>query len=136
MFKREKIIAFDRIRLKISGMRLTEVYEIVCRDDGAAELSQYYVSYENHEDKLNLIKRTVCPAKEILELLNNCGILRWDGFRGPNPRGVRDGYMFDFTAQVNGDRTVCASGSNNYPRHYHELTDAFRLLLQDATAEG
>ena len=29
MFKREQINSFSEIRLKVSGMRLTEVYEII-----------------------------------------------------------------------------------------------------------
>lgn len=128
MFGQEKITSFGEVRLRLSGMRMTEVYEILCRG-GEAELSQYWLSYENHEDNYNLSKRAVIPADDVLDILNECGVIRWDGFCGNNPPGVRDGIMFDFTATVNGDRKLRASGSNNFPRHYREFIAALDQLL-------
>lgn len=130
MFKRETITSFSEIGLRLSGMRITEVYEILCRGD-EAELSLYWVRYENHEDKLDLQKRVTVPAADIIGVLNECNIIRWDGFYGKNPPGLLDGTMFRFTATVNGGRTVTASGSNNYPRHYRDFTDALYRMLNE-----
>ena len=131
MFKREIIISFSEIKLRLSGMRLTEVYEILCRGD-EAQLSQYWLSYENHEDNYHLQKRAAVPAGDVIDVLNQCGVIRWDGFSGKNPPGVRDGTMFEFTATVNGDRKLRADGSNNYPRHYHDFVGSIRRILDKA----
>ena len=74
-------------------------------------------------------KQAVCTIEEMLALLNDCGVLSWDGFSGDNPRGVMDGYMFAFKATENGDRAVRANGSNNYPRHYHKFLDEIEKRL-------
>ena len=73
MFKREQITSFSEIRLKVSGMRLTEVYEILCCGDDA-EVSQYWLSYKNHEDNYNLQKHVTVPAADVIDVLNQCGI--------------------------------------------------------------
>ena len=112
-------------------MRLTEVYEILCCGDDA-EVSQYWLSYKNHEDNYNLQKHVTVPAADVIDVLNQCGILKWDGFRGKNPRGVLDGTMFSFTATVNGGRRLNADGSNNFPKHYRDFTDVlYRMLNTD-----
>ncbi len=69
MFKREQITSFSEIRLKVSGMRLTEVYEILCCGDDA-EVSQYWLSYKNHEDNYNLQKHVTVPAADVIDVLN------------------------------------------------------------------
>ena len=76
MFRREQITSFSEIRLKVSGMRLTEVYEILCCGDDA-EVSQYWLSYKNHEDNYNLQKRVTVPAADVIDVLNECGVLKW-----------------------------------------------------------
>ena len=128
MFKRETITSFSEIRLRVSGMRVTEVYEILCRGE-EAQLSQYWLSYENHEDNYHLQKRATVPAGEIIALLEQCGIIKWDGFSGKNPPHVLDVKMFDFSAIVNGDRKIRANGSNNFPKHYRDFTDALYRML-------
>ena len=130
MFRREQITSFSEIKLRISGMRITEVYEILCRGD-EAELSQYWLSYENHEDHYNLQKRATVPADDIINVLNQCGVLRWDGFYGKNPPHVLDGTMFCFTATVNGGQKISADGSNNYPKHYRDFIDALHRMLNE-----
>ena len=130
VFKREGITSFSEIKLRVSGMRVTEVYEIVCRDTDA-ELSLYFLRYENHEDNYNLQKRVTVPAEDVIALLNDCGVIKWDGFSGKNPPHMLDGKMFGFTATVNGGRPLCASGSNNFPRHYRDFTDALYQMLNE-----
>ena len=128
MFKQEPITSFSEIRLRISGMRLTEIFEIICRGD-TAEISQYYVRYDKEGDRNELVRRAEQPAEAIVDLLDQCRVLRWDGFSGKNPPGVRDGVMFTFTAQING-KTVRADGSNNFPKHYRDFLNAVMDHLQ------
>lgn len=128
MFKREIITSFSEIRLRLCGMRITEVYEILCRGD-EAELSHYLLSYENHEDNYHLQKRVTLPAGDMVDILNQWGVIKWDGFYGKNPPGILDGTMFRFSATVNGDRKLHADGSNNFPRHYRDFTNALYQLL-------
>ena len=117
MFLKRKIItSFTRITLSVSGMRGACKYEIICGGD-EAQLSQYSVYYKNGRDECELE-------------LSRCSVMSWDGFCGANPRGVRDGYMFNFEAEVNGGKVVRASGSNNYPRHYREFTDEVIQILR------
>ena len=128
MFRQEQIASFSEISLRISGMRSTEIYEIIGHGD-EAEISHYLVIYRSGKDDRELQKRVTVPAADMIGVLNRCGVTKWDGFSGKNPPGVLDGTMFGFKATVNDDRKICASGSNNYPRHYRDLTDALHRML-------
>ena len=133
MFKREAITSFGEIRLRLSGMRVTEVYETLCQGE-EAQISHYWLRYEDHEDKYDLQRSVTVPADEMIAVLDRCGVIGWDGFRGKNPPGLLDGTMFDFTATVNG-RRIHADGSNNFPRHYRDLTDALYAMLNAQEAD-
>ena len=128
MFRHEQITSFSTISLRISGMRSTEIYEILSRG-GEAEISHYLLRYRNGEDERELQKRVAVPAADMIEVLNLCGVIKWDGFSGKNPPGLLDGTMFSFRAAVNDDRKICARGSNNFPRHYRDFTDALHRVL-------
>ena len=128
MFNSKKIISFTEIKLRISGMQVGEVYEVICRD-GKAEISSYWLSYENGTEQYNLNKRAAAPESDVVDILNKFKILKWDGFYGKNPPYLLDGTMFDFTALVNGGRKISASGSNNFPKHYRDFIEALNALL-------
>ncbi|MBR2280299.1 MAG: hypothetical protein IJ903_05160 [Ruminococcus sp.] len=130
MFKRETITSFSEIKLRLSGMRVTEQYEILLSGD-KAEVSLYFLSYENREEKYNLRKRATVSESEMLDILNQCGVLKWNGFSGKNPPHVLDGVMFRFTAVVNDGRKISADGSNNFPKHYREFTAALFNMLNN-----
>ena len=130
MFKRETITSFSEIKLRLSGMRVTEQYEILLSGD-KAEVSLYFLSYENREEKNNLQKRATVSESEMLDILNQCDVLKWNGFSGKNPPHVLDGVMFRFTAVVNDGRKIIADGSNNFPKHYREFTAALRNMLNN-----
>ena len=121
--------SFTKLTLRLSGMRSTEEYEIVCQGE-TSECAQYLIFYSKDGDRRKLEKSVQRPTDMVLELLNRCSVMRWDGFSGSNPRGVRDGWMFTLTAEINGEK-IYASGSNNYPRHYREFMDGFKTLLSD-----
>ncbi|MBQ7172041.1 MAG: hypothetical protein IJR89_07180 [Clostridia bacterium] len=129
-----RIVSFETVTLRTSGMRGVSEYEIVGKD-GAAEITQYGIRFYECEERRVPKRRAVCSEETALKLLNDSGILSWDGFDGPHPRGVRDGTMFRFTASVNGGQTVSARGSQNFPRHYRDFTDGLYALLENAKEE-
>lgn len=129
MFKKTRIYSFEKLTLSLSGMRIREEYEIV-RDGDTALLSHYTVMYSGGEDNRRLEQRTETACDEIIGILNDCDILKWDGFNGKNPPGVLDGIMFSFNAELNDGKTVHASGSNNFPKHYRDFTNSLYEILR------
>jgi hypothetical protein len=124
----KKIYSIGKILLRLSGMRVTEEYEIVCNND-RAELSLYVFYYTNGEEKRRLEKRAETDIDLIINLLNECKVIKWDGFFGKNPPGLLDGTMFRFEAEVNDGMKIYAHGSNNFPKHYRDLTKALYEIL-------
>lgn len=118
--KKEKIISFEKLTLRLSGMRMTEEYEIIC-DNGRAMLSLYTILYDGGEDQRKLEKSAETDCASVVRLLNDCGVVKWDGFVGKNPPFVLDGTMFTFEAQINDGRKIRAHGSNNFPKHFREF---------------
>lgn len=128
MFSKEKIESFTKLTLTVKGMRSFDVYEIICTGP-ESEISHYTGFYTRDDSDRELNKRVSAATEEITALMNEFGLMKWDGFCGANPKHIRDGYMFSLTAQVNGGRTIRATGSNNYPRHYREFKAAITGLL-------
>lgn len=130
LFAKEKIVSFTKLTLTVSGMRSIDEYEIVCSAENA-EIAHYTRFYTRDEDDRELNKSAVVPTDRIINLMNDCGLMSWDGFSGTNPRNVRDGYMFRLTAEVNEGKRIRAEGSNNYPRHYREFKSAITNYLYE-----
>jgi hypothetical protein len=126
----QKINSFDKINLIISGMRSVEEYELICEGDRTT-VSLYNIFYCSDNDRRRLAKSVSCDTGDILRLLNECKIPKWDGFSGKNPIGVRDGYMFRFEAELGDGRTIRADGSNNYPKGYREFLSAVSQMLRE-----
>ena len=136
MIKTEEITSFEIVTLRLSGMRAPEEYEIVPRD-GAAEMSHYTFRYKGGgEEERDLEVRVVLPMEMVLQLLNECRILSWDGFCGKHPHGVLDGTMFTLTAVVNDGKKIYASGSENFPPRFREFRDGIVVPLLTAQKEG
>ncbi|MBQ4396150.1 MAG: hypothetical protein II828_01365 [Clostridia bacterium] len=126
--REKEIRSFETVLLRLSGMRYTAEYEILFRD-GSAEISQYAIRFSKEGDQRVPEKRAVCSEKEILQLLNSCKLLAWDGFSGAHPKGVRDGIMFRLEAVVNGNHRIYATGSENFPQHFRDFTDGLNRFL-------
>ena len=136
-FKRKKDILteIESLRLRISGMRCTRQYEVICNKSEAA-VFRYEIKYVNRTEICKLDKKAICELDEILNLLNNCNIIAWDGFHGSHPRNVLDGDMFRLHAVVNGKKIIQAEGSANFPNGYRELVSSFdRILSESICAE-
>ena len=126
----EKITSFERITLHISGMRFRSEYEILMKGT-QAEITQYSIRCSKDGDEKVPEKSALCSKYEMLDLLNKCSLLSWDGFHGKHPKGVKDGIMFSLQAVLNGGKTIKAEGSENFPRHYRDFTDGLYSLLND-----
>ncbi len=128
MFKKPAVDSFGKILLKISGMRGSIEYEITDRE-GQTEISLYEFRYGNGAEERILEKQAFCKTDEFIAFLNECNIMRWDGFEGKHPRGVLDGRMFRFSAEVNGGTTIRANGSENFPRHFRDFENKLYEIL-------
>ncbi|MBO7376935.1 MAG: Pr6Pr family membrane protein, partial [Clostridia bacterium] len=117
-----RVKSFEKVTLRLSGMRNLTEYEIVMKD-GTAEIASYGMRYENGTETRVPRSSTEADASEVLDLLNRCRLVSWDGFNGPHPKGLKDGTAFRLDASVNGGRRIHARGSQNFPKGYRELVD-------------
>lgn len=129
----EKINSFEIVTLHTSGMRYIADHEIVNNGDNAI-VSQYAIEHRDGEKVRHLQKRAKCSMKFMLELMNKCRLLSWDGFYGKHPKGIKDGIMFSFDATIN-DKKIHADGSQNFPSHYRDFTDGIYKILQEGENE-
>ena len=129
-----KIESFEILTLSETGMRgNTEEWEIQKTEEGAV-YTRYSGAWRFNDD----VEREDCIVfrtegdeaftARLLEILNDCKVGQWNGFSGPNPKGVRDGTMFDMNGYVNDHVRFSASGSNNYPKEYREFKNALKAL--------
>ncbi len=130
-FKNESVQSFQTVELKISGMRETEIYELMCGGD-TTEVSSYVLRYASGKEDRQLCKQVTVDTAEVIGLLNDCRVMSWNGFSGKNPPHVLDGYMFTFRAVVNDGKKIYADGSNNYPKHYHDFKTKISEYLNAA----
>ena len=130
MFGNKKIESFSIVTLRETGMRGSSEFEIVMKDD-EAEVSLYRIKYTQGKDIRELDKRAVCSKETVIKLLNDCNILSWNGFVGKHPKGVLDGIMFTFEAMVDQGEKIYAHGSENFPKHYRDLTNVLYKILNE-----
>ncbi len=125
---KKNVDTVEMINLTLNGMRGSFVYKI-SNEAGKTELSRYRKKFSGEETVLELEKSVICDTKTFVELMNNCGVICWDGFHGKHPRNVSDGIMFNFTATVNGNQTINADGSANFPKGYREFVRELDSML-------
>ncbi len=128
----KKIDSFERITLHESGMRSVVDYEVLNKGD-IAEVSLYSIGYdhEKNEKTRMLRERGEIEMSSFMEAITKCDIASWDHFYGKHPKGVLDGTMFRFEAIVNNGYQMSASGSQNFPKHYHEFHDVITSALRE-----
>ena len=122
------IASIETMTLTLQGMRGASVYKIA-NDGGKAELTRFRKVYSKGEDFLELEASASCDTKDLIELMNNCGVFRWDGFHGKHPKNVMDGIMFNFTATVNAGQNIHADGSENFPKGYRDFVRELDKML-------
>ena len=126
----KNVTSAQTMTLTLRGMRGGYVYKFD-GEGNATELRRYREAYSGGEDELVLESSVPCGAQTMIELMNTCGILRWDGFHGKHPKNVSDGIMFRFEATVNGGQEIFADGSENFPKGYREFVRALDAMLAE-----
>ena len=130
----EEIYSFEKINLRISGMRLTSEYEIINKGE-KTEISLYYMSYAAGEKERILEKIAETETNEFIEFLNFCNFGGWNGFCGKHPKGVLDGTMFELNAVINGEEILRAEGSENFPKGYRDFVKELERLINGGEPE-
>ena len=126
----------DRTVTSVESMRLSTssyhsggtVYQIA-EKDGSIELCRYRVIYSGVDEDLKLEQSAICGTQEFIELMNTCGVTRWDGFRKDN-QDVMDGTSFTFKATVNDGETISADGYADFPKGYSEFVAGLESILE------
>ena len=129
LFKDKTIKTIERFILSTGTMRQILECEIQIKDEKAV-VSNYEIRYIDNGAKRVLIEQGETSYKDILKLLNKYKVLSWDGFKGKHPKNVADGTVFTLEAVVNEDRIIYATGSQNFPKDYHEVYKALREIMQ------
>ncbi len=124
------VTSVEAMTLTLHGMRGSYVYKFES-DNNATELRRYREVYIGEETRLALEGNVPCGRQTMTNLMNTCGIIRWDGFHGKHPKNVSDGIMFRFKATVNGGQIIRAEGSANFPKGYHEFVRALDTMLAE-----
>jgi len=128
---KKTVTSVETMTLTVQGMRGTAVYELAVESE-KTELRRYRESFSDGEAVLNLEKAVSCDTQTMVELMNTCGVIRWDGFHGKHPKNVHDGDMFVFEASVNQGLAVYADGSANYPKGYRDFVRALDQMLSES----
>ena len=126
LFGRKKVESFSEIALSITYMGGREELKAICK--GACTEVTFRNVYPEPNEPPEPLSETTCDTGTIIELLNGCGIMKWDGFHGKQPRYMVDGEMFTFEATVNDGDKIHASGSNNFPKGFWELRNGLRKI--------
>jgi len=122
------VSSVESMTLSLHGMRGSVVY-ILEGEGESPELCRYRELYRDGQKELIPQKSVKFPRQAIVELMNTCSVIRWNGFHGKHPKNVSDGIMFRFEAAVNGGVTVNADGSANFPDGYGEFVRTLDEML-------
>ena len=121
LFK-DRINTFEKVTLHESWMRGVADFEIVCEGEKST-VTRYDIRFTDGEDVRIPDTVVTCRTETVLDVLNACDLLAWDGFHGKHPKGVLDGTIFRLEATVNEGETIHADGSQNFPKNYRVLKD-------------
>ena len=127
---KERITEFESILLTESTMRGSSEFEIINKGE-TSEIALYGIYYNSGERERRPKEKTSCNTSAVIEILNECGVLSWEGFHGKHPKHVSDGTMFTFEAKVNGDTLIKADGSENFPKNYRIFREWLYESIRD-----
>ena len=126
--RKNGIVSMQELTLRTGNMRVTYLYK-TAREDTGLKLKRYREVFVDGEVRLELENSVSCTNSELIELMNNCNVLKWNGFHGKHPKNVSDGTMFTFIATVNNGQIIRADGSENFPKGYKEFVRKLNELL-------
>ena len=125
----EAVETIENMKLTLRGMRGSHVYIF---DGAQSELQRYAEKYSGEETILVLEASALYNEQKMIDLMNTCSVISWDGFHGKHPKNVQDGIMFDFSATVNSGRAIVADGSACFPKGYGEFVKTLDEILVKA----
>lgn len=130
LFSKKQVESFETITIRESGMRVIEEYKIINKGD-ICEISFYQIVpiSGTYNDQYTLLKSAEYDTEKLIALMNECGFASWNGFDGKHPKNVHDGIMFGLDAVINGNETVTARGSQNFPKKYKEFMAKIKDIL-------
>lgn len=128
------VTSFETVTLTLHTMRGSYVYEI-SNEAGRVEIGRYREVFSGEKTDLIPEQSASCDTQTFIDLMNLCGVIRWDGFHGKHPKNVLDGTMFNFTASVNNGQKISADGSANFPKGYHEFVRALNEMLAECKTD-
>lgn len=126
--RKNGIVSMQELTLRTGNMRVTYLYK-TAREDTGLKLERYREVFVDGEVRLELENSVSCTNSELIELMNNCNVLKWNGFHGKHPKNVSDGTMFTFVSTVNDGQIIRADGSENFPKGYKEFVRKLNELL-------
>ena len=105
---------FEEIHLRVthSPRGGSYTYEILCEGDKSVINKK-----DNYRDD-ELVATVTIDTNLVINILNECDILSWDGFNGKRPKDVQDGTDFYFDAKING-KDIEAEGHTVFPESYN-----------------
>lgn len=98
---------------------------------------EYYIGTDSwdgdgYAESRNVIRK-IDGGEDVLCRLNDlfeaCRIQKWAGFCGSNPSGTLDGSSMSFEAVLADGTKISASGTNNFPKNYHEFAKTLHRLM-------
>lgn len=112
------------ISLTQAGMAAPNGFALTLSEDGQSLLAELTICGEEVERQLE-------PAllREAEQILREYNIAAWDGFAKADPM-VLDGESFSFSAHFADGCSITASGSNCFPKYYHEVCAALNALME------
>lgn len=133
--EKKAVTSVEAMSLTLRGMWGGTVYELSV-SDGRTELVLYSEKYDGEKNYLAPERSATCEISDIVSLMNDCGVMRWNGFHGKHPKNVCDGIMFIFKASVNGGEAISANGSENFPKGYREFVNGLDGILEKGETES
>ena len=136
-----QINSFSKITIRETGFRAFEEEFELLHDEETTSLTLYSGAWHFNDNvaKEDCTVFQVIGGEEfynqVLSLLNEYHVGSWNGFHGNNPPGVRDGTMFEMHGVINGDVRLYATGSNNFPKGYHNFLTALKELGKKAGSD-
>ena len=109
------------------SMNASIYYDLKC-DDKCILTSKLY-GYP--EDKVFEVELSDEDISNIIKLLQDNNVVKWDGFNG-SARGVLDGTSFYFKVVTKDNVIIDASGYMKYPRNYKTVIDELEKIFDKA----
>ncbi|MBR4450941.1 MAG: hypothetical protein IKS39_03815, partial [Clostridia bacterium] len=82
---KERITEFESILLTESTMRGSSEFEIINKGE-TSEIALYGIYYNSGERERRPKEKMSCDTSAVIEILNECGVLSWEGFHGKHPK--------------------------------------------------